>query len=41
MWHLICIIAFILCEILAAIGVGGKINLVALGLFFFALSLLI
>jgi hypothetical protein len=41
MIHLILIVAFILCEILAAIGVHSKINLEALGLAFFGVSLLV
>lgn len=40
MTHTILLVAFFLLELLAAIGVGGKINLVAAGLMCFAASLL-
>jgi hypothetical protein len=39
--HLILLIIFAVCELLAAIGAAvPRVNLTALGLFFFALSLL-
>jgi hypothetical protein len=38
----ICAVLFVICEFLAAIGVpSSRVNLIALGLFFFGVSLLV
>lgn len=39
--HLLLVILFFLCEALAACGVSSRVNLTALGLAFFAVSLLV
>ena len=39
--HLILLVAAFLCELLAAVGVGGRINLVAAGLACYFASLIV
>ena len=39
--QLLLYLAFAICELLAACGVGGRVNLVALGLFFFSLTFIV